>query len=77
MCSSKKICAVLMGELCDSKDHYLVVQRRKNVNSSKNGKFKYKMIGKTRPEIELLEVITLIYPFSLKAGSSIPSATRI
>ena len=35
------------------------------------------MIGETQPEIELLEVVTFIYPFSIKTGSSIPSASRI
>ena len=27
--------------------------------------------------MEFLEVVTFIYPFSLKAGSSVPSTTRI
>ena len=56
---------------------YFVAQGCKKVNSSKNGRFRYEMIGKTQPEMKLLEVATFIYLFSLKAGSSIPSATKI
>ena len=37
----------------------------------------YEMIGETQPEIEFLEVAALIFPFLLKAWSSILSATRI
>ena len=47
------------------------------VNSSKNVRFRYEMIGETQAEMELLEVVAFIYPFSLKAGSSIPCAARI
>ena len=43
-----------------------------DVNSSKNGRFRYEIIDETQPEMELLEVVTLFYPFSLKAGGSIP-----
>ena len=35
------------------------------------------MIGETQLEMELLEVVAFIYPFLIKAGSSISSATRI
>ena len=35
------------------------------------------MIGNTQPEMELLEVVTFIYLFLLKAGSPTPSSTRI
>jgi len=34
------------------------------------------MIGETQPEMEFLEV-AVVYSFSLKAGCSVPSATRI
>ena len=39
--------------------------------------FRYEMVGETQSEIELFEVVAFVYPFSLKEGSSIPSATRI
>ena len=35
------------------------------------------MVGETQPEMELLEVVAVIYHFSLKAGSSNPAATSI
>jgi len=35
------------------------------------------MVGETQSEIELLDVVAFFYTFSLKEGSSIPSATRI
>ena len=47
------------------------------MNSSENGRFSCTMIGKTQPEMEFLKVVTFIYPFSLKAGSQIPSAVII
>ena len=47
------------------------------MNGSKNGGFRYEMIDETQPEMELLEVVAFIYPFSRKAGSSIPSTARI
>ena len=47
------------------------------VNNSKNGRFKYKMIGETQPEIELLEVAAFTYPFPLKARSSILTGTKM
>ena len=34
------------------------------------------MIGETQPEMELLEVVALIYPSLPKVGSSIPSVSR-
>ena len=77
MCSSKKICAVLMKKLCKSKDYYLVAQGCKKVNSCKNGRYRYELMGETKPEMELLEVVAFIYPSLLKAGSSFPFATRI
>ena len=46
MCSSKKNCVVLMERLCNSKAYYLVAQGCKKVNSSKNDRFRYEMIGK-------------------------------
>ena len=77
MCSSKIICAVLKKRLCNPKVYYLVAQGCKKVNSSRNDRFRYEMIGETQPEMELLEEVAVIYPFSLKVGSSIPSAARI
>ena len=53
-----------------------MAQECKNVNSSKNDRFRYEMIGETQPDMELLEVVTFIYPFSLKAGNAAPSAQR-
>ena len=66
-----------MKKLCNSKVCYLVAQEWKKVNSSKNGRFRYEMIVEIQPEMELLELVTFIYPSLLKAESSIPSATRI
>ena len=54
-----------------------MAQGCKKVNNNKNGMFRYEMIGKTQPEIELLEVVVFIYPFSLKEGIAIPSVARI
>ena len=42
------------------------------MHCSKNGTLRHEMIGETQPEMELLEVVTVIYNFSVKAGSSIP-----
>ena len=67
MCSSKKLCAVLMKKLFNSKVYYLVPQGCKKVNSSKIGRFKYEMIGETQPEMELLKVVAVIYPFVAKS----------
>jgi len=49
----------------------------KNVSSSKIGRYRYEMIGETQPEIELIEVASYIYPFSLKSGSSLLTVTRM
>ena len=38
--------------------------------------FGRELIGKMQPELELLEVVAFINPFSPKAGNSIPSATK-
>ena len=73
----KKHCAVLMKKLCSSNVCYLVVQGRTKVSSSKYGRFRHEMIGETQPEMESLEVVAVIHHFSLKAGSSIPSAAKI
>ena len=74
MCISKKICAVVMKKTAQLKSSLFSVPR---VNNSKNDRLKYEMIGKTQPDMEFLEEVTFIYPFSLKAGSSIPYAPRI
>ena len=66
-----------MKKLCKSKICYLVAQGNKTVNSSKNGRFSCDMIGETQPEMELLEVVAFICPFSLEAVSTMPPATRI
>ena len=76
MCSSKRICAVLKKKVCGSKAYCSVTQGCKKENSSKNGRFWYEIIGKTQPEMEVLDKVAFIYPFLLKAGSSIPSAAR-
>ena len=34
----------------------------------KKGRFSYELIGEIQPEMELLEVVAFIYPFSPKAG---------
>jgi len=39
----------------------------KKVNNSKNGKFKYEMIGTTQPEVELIEVVAVIYSLFTKS----------
>ena len=61
----------------NSKFYFLVSQGCKKVNSSRNDRFRYEMIGGTQLEMELLEVVAIIYHFSPKAGSLIPSATII
>jgi len=43
------------------KVYYLVSQACKKVNSSKNGRFRYEVIGETQPEMELKW--KFIYPF--------------
>ena len=63
------ICSVVMKKQCDSKAYYLVPSGYKKVNSNKNDGFKYEMMGETQPDMERLEVVTFIYPFSLKAVS--------
>ena len=73
----QKIHAILMKKLCNLKVCYLVTYGCKNVNFSENGRFRYKIIVKTQPEMEFLEVATFIYLFSQKVGGSIPSATKI
>ena len=52
MCVSKEVCAVVMKELCNSKDFYLVVKGCKEASSSKYDRFRYEMIGETQPEME-------------------------
>ena len=56
------MCAVLMKKLYNSKVYYLVAQGHKEVNSSKNGSFRYEMIGETQSDMEVLEAVTIIYP---------------
>ena len=60
MCSSNKVCTVLMERHFkdNSKVNCFVVQGCSKVNSSKNYKFKYEMV----------EVVAVICSFSLKAG---------
>ena len=50
-----------MKKLCNSNVYYSMAQWSKKVNSSKNGRFRYEMIGETESEMELLEVVTVIY----------------
>ena len=66
-----------MKKLHNAKVYHLVAQGCRKVNSSENSRFRYEMVSETQPEMELLEKVTLFYPFSLETGSSIPSATRI
>ena len=40
-----------------------MAQRYEKVNSSKNGRFRYVMIGKTKLEVKLLVVVKLSTPF--------------
>ena len=77
MCRSKYICAVLIKRTVQFKSLLFSGRRVKKVNSSKNDRFRYKMIGEARREMELLEEVAFIYRFSLKADSSIPFAVRI
>ena len=62
----KKICAVLMKELCSSKVCSSKAQGCRKLNISENDRFRYEMIGKTQLEIEVLEEVSFIYCFSLK-----------
>ena len=48
------------------KNLYSVAQTCKKVNSSKNGRFRYELIGEAQPEMELKW--KFIYPFWLKHG---------
>ena len=41
-----------MQKLCNSKVCYLATQGCKKVNSSKNGRFRYEVIGETQPEMQ-------------------------
>ena len=52
-----------MKNMCISKVCYLVAQGCKKVKSTKNYRFWFEMIGETQPEMELQEVVTIIYPF--------------
>ena len=74
---SKKVCAVLIATLYNSKMYYLVSHLCKKVNRSRNSRFGHEVIGEKQPEMELLKLVAFMYPFSLKAGCSISSATRI
>ena len=51
-----------------------MAQGCKKINSNKNDRFGYEIIGETQPEMELFEVVVSINPFSIKGDSSIPSA---
>ena len=77
MCWPKNVYAVLKKKLYSSKVYYLVIQLCEKISNNKNGRFRYEMVGETQREVELLEVVAVVYPFSLKTVSSIPSATRI
>ena len=45
MRSSRKICVVLTKDMGKSQAHYVVTQGCAKVDSSKNGRFRYEMIG--------------------------------
>ena len=48
-----------MKKLCSSKVYQLVALGIKKVNNSKNGRYRYKMIDETQPEMKLLEVVAV------------------
>ena len=56
-----------MSKLSNSEVLYLKSQGCKKVNSSKNGRNRYEMIGETQPEMELLEAVAFIYSFFAKS----------
>ena len=55
-----------MTKLCNSEVHYLVASGCKKVNSSKNSRIKYEMMGETQPDMESFEVVGVIYYFRHK-----------
>jgi len=57
MCNYRRICAVLLKQLCNSKVCYFI-KGCKEVNSMKNDRFRYEIICETQLEMELLEVVT-------------------
>ena len=67
MCSSNKDLCSSNEKMCNLKVFYLVTEGCKKVNSSKNGKFRYEMIGETQPEMGLLEVVAFIYHLFAKS----------
>ena len=44
----KKVCAVLMESLCNSKAYYIMTQRFKKENSSIDGRFRCELIRETK-----------------------------
>ena len=52
-----------MKELCNSEVYYLVAQECKEANSCKNDRFKYEMIGATQPDMEVLEVVAVVFHY--------------
>ena len=66
-----------MKKLCNLEVYKLDAQGLNSLNNCKNGRFGYEVIGEARADVELLEVVAFIYPFTLKAGSPILSATGI
>ena len=50
-------------KLYSSKVSDLVAREYKKMNSIKNGRYRYELVGETQIEIERLEVVAFIYPF--------------
>ena len=49
----------------------------KEVNSNKNSKLEFKLFGEAQLKMKLQRIVAFIYLFLSKAGSSIPSETKI
>ena len=47
--SSKRNCAIQRKNMRNSEAYYSVTQGCKKVNSSKNGRFRYELIGEMQP----------------------------
>ena len=48
--------------MCNSKGNYIITKGCKKVKSSKIGIFRSEMKGEKQPELELYEIVALIYP---------------
>ena len=52
-----------MKKLCNSTVYYLVAKVCKKLHSGNSGRFRYEMIVESLSEMQLLEVVAVIYPF--------------